>query len=72
MMNKLLEKILEKTLQFREQEDGLALTEYLILLAVVAGGIIALASTFSASLETAWTTMTTTMFGTDGVTKVTE
>jgi Flp pilus assembly pilin Flp len=67
MLNKLLEKILEKTLektlQFSEQEDGLALTEYLILLAVVGGGIIAFASTFSTQLDTALSALGTLIVG---------
>jgi pilus assembly protein Flp/PilA len=62
MMNKLLEKILEKTLQFREQEDGLALTEYLILLAVVAGAVITAATAFSTTLEAQWTSLTAEIF----------
>ncbi|MGY8862040.1 MAG: Flp family type IVb pilin [Pseudomonadales bacterium] len=62
MMNKLLEKILEKTLQFREQEDGLALTEYLILLAVVAGAVITAATAFSTTLEAQWTALTSEIF----------
>jgi pilus assembly protein Flp/PilA len=66
MMNKLLEKILEKTLQFSEQEDGLALTEYLILLAVIAGSLIVLATAFGASLDTAWAAMTDEIFGNTG------
>jgi len=62
MMNKLLEKILEKILQFREQEDGLALTEYLILLAVIAGAVITAATTFSTTLEAQWTSLTAEIF----------
>jgi pilus assembly protein Flp/PilA len=62
MMNKLLEKILEKTLQFREQEDGLALTEYLILLAVIAGAVITAATAFSTTLEAQWTSLTAEIF----------
>jgi pilus assembly protein Flp/PilA len=62
MINKLLEKILEKTLQFREQEDGLALTEYLILLAVIAGAVITAATTFSTTLEAQWTSLTAEIF----------
>ena len=62
MMNKLLEKILEKTLQFSEQEDGLALTEYLILLAVVAGAVITAATAFSTTLEAQWTSLTAEIF----------
>lgn len=66
MMNKLLEKILEKTLektlQFSEQEDGLALTEYLILLAVVAGAVITAATAFSTTLEAQWTALTSEIF----------
>jgi pilus assembly protein Flp/PilA len=61
-MNKLLEKILEKTLQFREQEDGLALTEYLILLAVIAGAVITAATAFSTTLEAQWTSLTAEIF----------
>jgi Flp pilus assembly pilin Flp len=67
MINKLFEKMLEKTLQFSEQEDGLALTEYLILLGVIAGGLIVLVGAFGTDLGSAYSSMTDNVFGASGL-----
>ena len=40
---------------FRKEEDGLALTEYLILLGLLVGGVILSVLAFGGGLNTAWT-----------------
>ncbi len=39
---------------FRQEEDGLALTEYLILLGVLIGGVITAVTVAGVDLATAW------------------
>lgn len=39
---------------FRKEEDGLALTEYLVLLGLLVGGIIVAVGAFGTNLETLW------------------
>ncbi len=45
--------------RFRDDEDGLALTEYLILLGLLTGAVIAAVGLFGDGLNTAWTTWST-------------
>ena len=40
---------------FRKEEDGLALTEYLVLLGLLIGGVIIGVGAFGTSLNTTWT-----------------
>lgn len=40
--------------RFVRDEDGLALTEYLVLLGLLIGGVIAAVLVFSGNLSTAW------------------
>jgi len=40
---------------FRKEEDGLALTEYLVLLGLLVGGVILAVIAFGEGLEGAWT-----------------
>lgn len=40
---------------FRKEEDGLALTEYLVLLGLLVGGVIAAVTAFGTNLDTVWT-----------------
>lgn len=42
-------------IKFRDDEDGAALTEYLILLGLVAGGVAAAVTTFGTSVSGAFT-----------------
>jgi pilus assembly protein Flp/PilA len=44
---------------FRKEEDGLALTEYLVLLGLLVGGVIAAVTAFGGGLSTAWGEWTT-------------
>ncbi|SDG87308.1 hypothetical protein [Alloyangia pacifica] len=41
--------------RLRDEEDGLALTEYLLLLGLLVGGIIAAVGLFGQSLNVGWT-----------------
>lgn len=41
--------------RLRDEEDGLALTEYLLLLGLLVGGIIVAVGLFGTSLNTGWT-----------------
>ena len=66
-MNALIAKLLAKTIQLQTQEDGLALTEYLILLGIIAGGLIALVGVFGTDLSGAWTSLTNSVFGSSGL-----
>jgi len=40
---------------FAREEDGVALSEYLVLLGLLVGGVIAAVTTVSGNLATAWT-----------------
>ena len=65
-MNALITKFIAKTIQLHREEDGLALTEYLILLGIIAGGLIALVGVFGTDLGGAWTSLTNSVFGSSG------
>jgi len=41
--------------RFRKDEDGLALTEYVILLALIAGAVVLAVQTFGEGLDSLWT-----------------
>jgi pilus assembly protein Flp/PilA len=41
--------------RFAREEDGIALTEYLILLGLLVGGVIAAVTTAGGNLSTVWT-----------------
>jgi pilus assembly protein Flp/PilA len=66
-MNALIAKLLTKAIRFHIEEDGLALTEYLILLGIIAGGLIALVGVFGTDLGGAWTSLTNSVFGSSGL-----
>lgn len=63
LSEKVLGKLLEKSLQFKKQEDGLALTEYLILLGVITAAVVAGVTAFGTDLSAAWTGIFTTIPG---------
>lgn len=44
---------------FRKEEDGLALTEYLVLLGLLLGGVIVAVGVLGTDLSTAWTEWST-------------
>ena len=46
--------IVDKMAEFCLEEDGLALTEYLILLGLLVGGVIVSVGLFGTALNTAW------------------
>jgi len=48
---------------FRKDEDGLALTEYLVLLGLLVGGVIASVLIFGTNLDIAWTSWSTFFTG---------
>lgn len=47
--------------RFKKEEDGVALTEYLVLLGLLTAALIAAIIAFGGSLTTAWTSWTTWM-----------
>lgn len=49
-----MKKALESIRAFAVEEDGVALTEYLILLALLVGGVIIAVTTAGGSLAAAW------------------
>lgn len=51
---------------FRKEEDGLALTEYLVLLGLLVGGVILAVAAFGDGLSTAWGSWTTWVVETVG------
>lgn len=56
-------KAIEMIRAFAREEDGIALTEYLILLGLLAGGVILAITGISGSLNTAWTSWNTYFSG---------
>ena len=62
-----LAKITTKLTALKNQEQGLALTEYLILLGIIAGGLIAIVGVFGNDLGGAWGNLTESVFGSDGL-----
>lgn len=50
-----MKALLSAVRAFAQEEDGVALSEYLILLGLLVGGLIAAVSTAGDNLETAWT-----------------
>ena len=50
-----MKKIFKNIRSFAAEEDGVALTEYLVLLGILIGGVIAAVTTASGNLATAWT-----------------
>jgi pilus assembly protein Flp/PilA len=48
---------------FRKEEDGLALTEYLVLLGLLVGGVIVAVGVLGTNLSTAWTEWSTYFTG---------
>ena len=66
-MIKLFATIAQHVVLLKSEEDGLALTEYLILLGIIAGGLIALVGVFGTDLSSAWTSLTKTVFGSAGL-----
>jgi pilus assembly protein Flp/PilA len=51
--------------KFRKEEDGLALTEYLVVLGLLIGGVIVAVEAFGGGLSTVWTNWTTWVGGLD-------
>ena len=51
----MLDKLNTKIREFASEEDGLALTEYLILLGLLTAGVIAAVLAIGGNLNTAWT-----------------
>lgn len=62
-----LTKIKTKMTHFYQQEEGLALTEYLILLGIIAGGLIVMVGIYGTELGGAWSGLTDSVFGYDGL-----
>jgi pilus assembly protein Flp/PilA len=62
-----LTKIKTKMTHFYQQEEGLALTEYLILLGIIAGGLIVIVGIYGTDLGGAWSSLTDSVFGYDGL-----
>ncbi len=52
---KKMKKAIEIIGAFRREEDGVALTEYLVLLALLIGGVILAVTTAGENLALAWT-----------------
>jgi pilus assembly protein Flp/PilA len=50
-----MKKALESIRAFAAEEDGIALTEYLVLLGLLVAGVITAVATAGGSLNTAWT-----------------
>ncbi|MCY1322786.1 hypothetical protein D9M68_213970 [compost metagenome] len=51
-----MKALLTKVRAFAREEDGVALTEYLILLALLVGGVIAAVTAAGTNLSAAWGT----------------
>ncbi|WOS66812.1 Flp family type IVb pilin [Sinorhizobium fredii] len=51
-----MEAFVAKVSAFAREEDGVALTEYLILLALLVGGVITAVTTAGGNLSAAWET----------------
>ncbi|WP_354318189.1 hypothetical protein [Sinorhizobium fredii] len=49
-----MKAFVSKVSAFAHEEDGVALTEYLILLGLLVGGVVATVSTAGDNLNTAW------------------
>ncbi len=49
-----MKKMIEMLAAFGREEDGIALTEYLILLGMLVGGVILAVTTAGGNLATAW------------------
>ena len=54
-----MNKVMEILATFGREEDGVALTEYLILLGLLIGGVIVAVTTAGTDLSTAWTSWST-------------
>ena len=54
MMNFVTFYIASVARRLRDEEDGLALTEYLVVLGLLVGGVIAAVLTFGNELSNAW------------------
>ncbi|WFU47173.1 hypothetical protein [Sinorhizobium terangae] len=50
-----MKALVSKVRAFAREEDGVALTEYLILLGLLVGGVITAVTTTGGNLSTAWT-----------------
>lgn len=49
-----MKALLSKVRAFAREEDGVALTEYLVLLGLLSGGVIASVLAIGGDLQTAW------------------
>lgn len=54
-MNTLTNYGLDLVRRFKNEDEGLALTEYLVVLALLVGGLIVAVTLFGTNLSTAWT-----------------
>ncbi len=54
-----MKKLTEMLAAFGREEDGIALTEYLILLGLLIGGVIGAVTTAGGSLDTVWVSWST-------------
>jgi len=61
-----MKSILKNIRAFAAEEDGVALTEYLILLGLLVGGVIVTVGLAGSSLDGAWTTWSTFWDGLPG------
>ena len=57
-----MDRIAEKVRAFVAEEDGAAIAEYGLLLAIVAVGMIAILTTFSTQVQTWWTNIQNALF----------
>lgn len=53
-MNMIATKLIETAQRFKKEEEGLALTEYLILLGLLTSAVIIAITAFGGSLATLW------------------
>ena len=60
-----MKALLNKVRAFAREEDGVALTEYLILLGLLVGGVVASIVTIGGELETNWSSWATWFQGQD-------
>jgi len=54
-----MSKMVEIVRAFAAEEDGAALTEYIVLLGILVGGVIAAVTLFGTNLNTVWQTWAT-------------
>lgn len=65
-MNMIATKLIETAQRFKKEEEGLALTEYLILLGLLVAAVIAAVTTFGEELARIWGTWAVWIAGLGG------